>query len=89
VASNTTKECIFPFRFQDYDNFYKLRFGCIADEDPEFIGKFWCSTKVDSDYKHIGGSGYWGECGQNCYIDENAAGWLANMARVFAYMAKI
>jgi hypothetical protein len=76
VGSNTTKKCIFPFWHRDYN----LRFGCIADERPDFIGKFWCSTNVDFFQKHISGGGYWGHCGQNCYIDyENAGGWLPKM----------
>jgi hypothetical protein len=72
VASNTTKKCIFPFGLKDYN----LHNGCIAEKDPDYIGKFWCSTKVDSQDKHISGGGYWGHCGQNCYIEKNAAGWF-------------
>ena len=28
---------------------------------------FWCSTKLDSNGNHIGGQGYWGMCGPNCF----------------------
>ena len=29
-------------------------------------GKFWCSTSVDRNGKHVGGSDEWGFCDQNC-----------------------
>ena len=51
--------CVFPFKF---DN--KLRDGCITDKDPD--GKYWCSTKVNDDFEHIGGGGNWGFCGGSC-----------------------
>jgi hypothetical protein len=70
VASNATKQCIFPFWLKNYNRHH----GCIVDDDPDYSGKFWCSTMVDLDDKHVSGGGYWGHCGQNCYIDEKAEG---------------
>ena len=35
---------------------------CINVNDPD--GKFWCSTKVDTNGNHV--KSYWGYCGQNC-----------------------
>jgi hypothetical protein len=58
--SNITKKCIFPFKFNDVEYH-----GCVADD--EFVGKFWCSTKVNKEGKHV--SGFWGHCGRGCYID--------------------
>ncbi len=73
VASNTTKKCIFPFW---HEGDYKHD-GCIADDDPNFVGKFWCPTEVDSNDKHIIGGGFWGHCGQNCYIEKKSKGELS------------
>jgi hypothetical protein len=71
VASNTTKKCIFPF----LDETWKEHYGCTADVKD--IGKFWCSTKVESDDKHISEEGYWGHCGENCYIEEKSKGEMS------------
>ena len=70
VASNATKKCIFPFG----DNTWREYNGCIDGDDP---GKFWCPTKVDLKDKHIRGVGYWGHCGQNCYIEKKSKGELS------------
>jgi hypothetical protein len=75
MATNTTKKCFFPFGEHEGD----INNGCIADDKPDFIGKFWCSTKVDSDNIHISGYDYWGHCGQNCSIEENAEGWFPKL----------
>ena len=40
--------CSFPFKFKG-----KLRRGCITVDDPD--GRFWCSTKTDDNFNHIGG----------------------------------
>jgi len=66
---NITKKCIFPFNYNGAQHF-----GCIADEKTN--GKFWCSTNVDVDQDHISGGGYWGHCGENCYIDPDTQGIL-------------
>ena len=50
--------CIFPFFFNGI-KYHK----CGHDID---IGGYWCSTKVDSSGKHIGGQGNWGICGSLC-----------------------
>ncbi len=66
-GSNVTKQCIFPFYYNDTK--YS---GCIADEKTN--GKFWCPTNVDDDGNYINGGGYWGHCGENCYIDPDTKG---------------
>ena len=48
--------CIFPFEY-DGETFEV----CALDESG-----FWCSTKVDSFGRHIGGEGHWGTCGLEC-----------------------
>jgi hypothetical protein len=65
ATSNISKKCIFPFKFGGIEYH-----GCIADND--FAGKFWCSTEVDEDGDHVGGS--WGHCGQDCYVDPKSSG---------------
>merc|ERR1711976_42397 len=54
------KPCVLPFKFQG-----KIRYGCIADADPD--GRYWCSTKTDDDLNHVTGQGFWGYCrSQDC-----------------------
>ena len=55
--SNDT--CVFPFQFKKEE--YT---GCTTKSDPD--GRYWCSTKVDENGKHIGGKGYWGYCSALC-----------------------
>ncbi len=64
---NVTKQCIFPFNYKGTEHY-----GCIEDEKTN--GKFWCPTNVDDNDYHINGGGYWGHCGENCYIDPNTKG---------------
>ena len=28
--------------------------------------RWWCSTKLNSDFEHVGGQENWGYCNQNC-----------------------
>ena len=51
--------CIFPFTWNG-----KTYNGCPID--PEDSSQRWCSTKVDSNGKHIIGQGNWGHCNSNC-----------------------
>jgi hypothetical protein len=67
MRRNVTKQCIFPFIYNKTKHY-----GCQPDENAN--GKFWCSTNVDVDKKHISGGGYWGHCGENCYIDPDSKG---------------
>ena len=63
VATNETRECIFPFIIGG-----KIFFGCVkskGDSEPK------CSTLVDQDGRHVLGQGKWGNCGSNCPIHEN------------------
>jgi len=53
------KACVFPFVFGE-----KLQNGCITDSDPE--GKYWCSTKVDGQRKHIANGDNWAHCSSDC-----------------------
>ncbi len=77
MASNATQECIFPFVIDALGESDIEHDGCIADEDPEFAGKFWCSTNVhDYNKVHISGGGFWGHCGKNCYIEHKSKGEL-------------
>ena len=52
------KPCVFPFEFSR-----KKHWSCIDLKDP---GNFWCSTKVDTFGKHIGGAREWGYCHKSC-----------------------
>ena len=52
------KPCVFPFKFGR-----KVHWSCTDLSDP---GKFWCSTKVDKNGKHIGGASEWGYCHKSC-----------------------
>ena len=51
--------CALPFKFDG-----KLRDACITEFDPD--GKYWCSTKVDENFVHVGGGGFWGFCADSC-----------------------
>ena len=53
--------CIFPFEFKGIDHNQ-----CIWDGDSE--NGAWCSTKVDTDGKHVSGNGNWGNCASKCPI---------------------
>ena len=64
ITSNNTSptpnaQCRFPFKFDG-----KLRDSCITDKDPD--GKYWCSTKVDENFEHVQGGGFWGLCEDSC-----------------------
>ena len=53
------KKCIFPFIYRG-DTYTKcIRINGQSDRS-------WCSTKVDSNNRHIGGEGNWGYCDDNC-----------------------
>ena len=56
---DVNKSCIFPFKHKG-----KIYNNCTLDGDAS--GGAWCSTSVDKDGIHIGGS-HWGTCGQNCF----------------------
>lgn len=51
--------CYFPFIYKR-----KVLNECTDLSDPD--GKFWCSTKVDDQGKHVGGADQWGYCDDNC-----------------------
>jgi len=55
--TNDLQPCIFPFVFAE-----KTYNKCTNTSDPD--GKFWCSTKIDENGKHV--KSYWGYCDQNC-----------------------
>ena len=48
-SPNSNVPCSFPFKFKG-----KLRRGCITEDDPD--DRFWCSTKTDDNFNHIGGT---------------------------------
>lgn len=56
---NPGKECIFPFTFQGI-----TYTGCALDLDD--LSKTWCSTKVDSNGKHVMGQDDYGYCSNDC-----------------------
>ena len=56
--------CVFPWKYQGI-----LRNGCITQDDPD--GRFWCSTKLDSDLEHDAGVGNWGYCKKSCIDSGN------------------
>jgi len=41
-----------------------LKNECTDEADPN--GRYWCSTKVDSDLEHVEGQGNWGFCRPSC-----------------------
>jgi len=51
-------QCVFPFKFGD-----KIYNGCTFDDAD---GKYWCSTRTDSNGVHMGGQGLWGHCSPIC-----------------------
>merc|ERR1711970_134922 len=55
TAGTDRKRCIFPFTHKG-----KTYSNCTSDYAK--LGRLWCSTKVDSDGKHISGKGEWGHC---------------------------
>ena len=55
--TNDLQSCIFPFVYSG-----KTYNECINVNDPN--GKFWCSTKVDTNGNHV--KSYWGYCDRNC-----------------------
>ena len=58
-GANPNKPCAFPFKFKGQQ--YRT---CTDYSDPD--GKFWCSTKVDRNGKHVGKAGEWGYCAEGC-----------------------
>ena len=57
-GGKTGKPCVFPFEYKgkEYSN-------CAWEEGED---KPWCSTKVDSNGKHVDGSSHWGYCNAYC-----------------------
>merc|ERR1719397_1030223 len=55
-------QCQFPFIFSG-----KTRDGCITESDPS--GLLWCSTKVDSEGRHVAGGEHWAHCHHSCPVD--------------------
>jgi len=60
--SNTGKSklgvsCVFPFKYKD-----EIYNSCTTEDDSD--GFLWCSTKVDSEGKHVQGN--FGHCGSDC-----------------------
>ena len=51
--------CVFPFRFGSQTHNSCTRLG-------DSNGRPWCSTQVDRAGNHVGGSGNWGFCEENC-----------------------
>jgi len=54
--------CVFPFTFQGVT--HNTCTDWIFGEQPQ--GTRWCSTKTDSNGKHIGGKGFYGFCPDTC-----------------------
>ena len=51
--------CQFPFIYAEV-----TRGGCITEADPE--GRAWCSTKVDTEGRHVAGGEHWAHCHPGC-----------------------
>ena len=60
AGPDANKSCMFPFKHKG-----KVYSNCTLDGDSSEGA--WCSTSVDGDGNHIGGS-HWGTCDQNCFI---------------------
>ena len=58
-GANPNKPCALPFRYKG-----KQYQTCTDRSDPD--GKFWCSTKVDVNGKHVSKAGEWGYCPEGC-----------------------
>ncbi len=58
-TSGNPKPCIFPFKFSG-----QTLTECTKIDNPK--DNPWCSTKVDSEGKHVTSGGFWGYCGQDC-----------------------
>ena len=61
------KPCQFPFIFGGEE-----RRGCISDTDPE--QRLWCSTRVDTEGRHVAGGEHWAHCGPGCPVSVSAPG---------------
>merc|ERR1719510_1238127 len=53
------EQCQLPFIFRGL-----TRTGCITDSDP--AGLLWCSTRLDSQGRHVAGGGHWDHCQPGC-----------------------
>jgi len=53
------EQCQLPFIFRGLE-----RTGCIRDSDP--AGLLWCSTRLDSQGRHVAGGGHWDHCQPGC-----------------------
>ena len=65
--------CKFPWKYND-----KVWNSCTTDSDPD--GRYWCSTKVNKNLKHVGGN--WGYCSQSCL---NEPGTWKDYWEIFLY----
>ena len=65
--------CQLPFIFNDV-----TRNGCITESDPE--GRAWCSTRVDSEGRHVAGGDHWAHCDPECPMSVSASGGQASSA---------
>jgi len=54
--------CVFPFKYKDH-----IYNSCTTEHDPD--GFLWCSTKVDSEGKHLQGN--FGYCDSECSDDDD------------------
>ena len=63
AGKSPPRPCRFPFKHKG-----KTYNSCTTDEDSD--GKYWCSTKVDSNGELVRGN--WGYCDENCVTAINA-----------------
>ena len=59
--------CQFPFIYAEV-----TREGCITEADPE--GRAWCSTKVDTEGRHVAGGEHWAHCHPGCPVSASESG---------------
>lgn len=59
--------CVLPFKHNEI-----LHTRC--PQDPDDLGKHWCSTKVTKDLNHVMGQGEYGHCGPNCPLEPTTQG---------------
>jgi len=59
--------CQFPFIYNEV-----AREGCITEADPE--GRAWCSTKVDTEGRHVAGGEHWAHCHPGCPMSASDPG---------------
>ena len=79
---NMASSCVFPFTWNN-----KTHYACTYEHNNFWLGKPWCSTKVDENDNHI--DGHWGICdikNDKCPIEEKPQR-TSKLFLIVSYMA--